>query len=742
MRSLPPTLAFLALFSLIFDLHADDGGLELRPQASLISVFPADEQTTTFLDADDMSGQQGGEIEAEGECELRRRGQVIRADRLIYRQTEDEVLARGQVHLEQDGNVTSGPELAMKLNSRQGYMREPVYRLVQPNARGVAENLEFAGEEKYLITRGTYTTCAEGSDDWFLRVGELELDRVSQIGTAYHASMVFKGVPFMYMPWMTFPLNNQRQSGFLTPTLGSSGKNGVEFSLPYYWNIAPERDATITPRFLGRRGLQLSSEYRYLDPLYAGEVRAEGLSNDAVTGESRYALSLRHGQYLGAGWSAGLNLQKVSDDNYFRDLTTTLASTSQTHLPREGALAYSGYGLNFLARAQNFQTLQDPLAPLLPPYARLPQLMLNGSWRNFPALDLGLNSEWVDFSHPSLVNGRRLTFYPSVALPLMRSYAYFTPKIGVHSTRYALGDNNLAALPDATRTLPIFSVDSGLFFERDSQWQGRDAVQTLEPRLYYLYAPYRDQSQLPNFDSALADFNYTMMFSENQFVGGDRINDANQLTAALTSRLLDQQSGQEWLRATIGQRFYFQDQRVVLDGMAGRTGSSSDILAAFSGRVTSFWHADAGVQYNQDQRQIQKTGLGMRYQPEPGKVLNLGYRYNRDALNPIKQADISTQWPFSGRWQGVGRWNYSFHDSKLLEGLAGLEYNGGCWAARVVMHRFATATAQTSDSILFQLELFGMGKIGSNPLDILKRNISGYVHTHQPSIPATTHDQF
>ncbi|MDP2784078.1 MAG: LPS-assembly protein LptD [Sulfurimicrobium sp.] len=742
MRPLPLSLAALALLVPPIDLRAEDDALDLRPQTSLISIFPADEQTPIFLDADRMSGHRNVEIQADGECELRKRGRVINADSLIYNQAEDEVHAQGNVRIEQNGNVTTGPELKMKLETQQGYMREPVYTLQQPVAHGAGAHLEFLGKNRQRLTRGTYTTCAEGNNDWFLRVGELELDRTTQTGTAYHASIFFKGVPFLYTPWMDFPLDDRRKSGFLSPSFGSSVKSGAEFALPYYWNIAPEQDATLTPRILWRRGLQLSGEYRYLNPMYSGQTRAEVLPNDSLAGQGRHALSLLHMQNFGAGWAGSLNLQKVSDDNYFRDLTTTLASTSQVNLPRQGVLSYNGHGLSFMGRVLSYQTLQDPLAPVVKPYSLAPQLLVNGLWRNFPAVDLGLTGEWADFRHSTRPNGKRLTFYPNVTMPLQQSFAYVTPKLGMHMTRYTLGENNVAGLPDATRTLPIFSVDSGLFFERDMQLRDREFIQTLEPRLYYLYVPYRDQSRLPIFDTGLADFNYAQMFSENQFVGGDRINDANQVTAALTTRLLDPESGQERIRGTIGQRYYFKPQQVTLDGSAGRTDQSSDILAAFSGRLTPFWNVDAGVQYNTGQQQFQKTGVGVRYQPAVGKVLNLGYRFTRDMLYPIEQLDFSAQWPLGGRWQGVGRWNYSLQDSKILEGLAGLEYNGGCWAARVVMHRLAIATAQTNNSILFQLELFGMGKIGSNPLNILKRNISGYAPTLQSSTPATTYDPF
>lgn len=739
MRTRLPTLTAFALLTAPLTLHAEDGTLELRQQTTLISAFPEGEQAPVFLDADRMSGHQDAEIEAEGEVELRKRGQVLNADRLIYRQAEDEVHALGNVRIEQQDSVVAGPELRMKLESHEGFMRQPVYQMKQPDSHGAAENLEFAGENKYKITDGTYTTCGAGNDDWFLRSSEMELDRTVQVGTAYHASVVFKGVPILYTPWLEFPLDDQRKSGFLPPTFGSSSKNGAIFALPYYWNIAPERDATLTPRILSKRGLQMNGEYRYLDRRYAGKTNIEFLPDDSQTGTNRYNLLLVHGQSLGAGWSGGLNVQKVSDDNYFRDLNTTVATTSQVNLPREGTLAYSGYGLSFLGRVQSFQTLQDPVAPITPPYSRRPQLLLNGAWRNFPAVDLGLASEWTDFSHPTLLSGRRFSFNPSISLPLNRSFGFVTPKIGVHHTAYTLTENNSGGVPDMTRTLPIVSLDSGLFMEREWDFRGGEYLQTLEPRLYYLYIPYRDQSRLPNFDSALADFNYAQIFSENQYTGGDRINDANQLTAALTSRLIDPASGQEWLRATLGQRFYFKEQQVTLPGETARSDNSSDILAAFGGRLTQAWSLDAGFQYSTSRDDFQKTSFGARYQPEAGKVLNLGYRFTRDAMD---QVDISAQWPISGRWQGMGRFNYSMRDNLLLEGLAGLEYNGGCWAARVVMHQFTTTTTDSSSSIFFQLELFGMGRIGSNPLDVLKRNISGFTPAHQLSSPATTYEQY
>jgi LPS-assembly protein len=482
----------------------------------------------------------------------------------------------------------------------------------------------------------------------------------------------------------------------------------------------------------------MSGDYRYLGSAYQGDAQAAILPHDNQTGEQRYALALHHNQSLGGGWAGGLNIQSVSDDNYFRDLTNNLSNTAQNNLPREGVLAWHGNGMAFLGRVQKFQTLQDPLTPITPPYSRAPQLLLNGAWDTLPVVSAGLSSEWVDFRHSTMVSGQRLTLYPSVSIPLSRSHGYVTPKLGVHHTNYSMTANNTGDLPDSVRTLPIFSVDSGLFFERPLQFGNLNLLQTLEPRLYYLNIPYRDQSQLPLFDTALADLNYSMMFSENQFIGGDRINDANQITLAVTTRLIDTDNGQEGIRATIGQRFYFEDQQVLLDYSGAQADTASDILASVGARVAA-WAVDATTQYQPNQSDFARTGVSVSYLPTAGKALNMGYRFNRDELNPIKQIDVSAQWPLARGWQALGRWNHSLRDDKVLEGLLGLEYNAGCWAARVVAHRFVTTAVESNDSIYFQLELSGLGRLGTNPLDILKRNIYGYSSLNQTN--AATYDQ-
>ncbi len=714
---------------------ASDRPLHLKRNRKLTLEPPEHEAPTpVFLQAMRMQGHKGAEIEAFDDVELRKWGQALSADHMIYRQPEDEVFADGNVRFEQQLDVASGSELRLKLGTKQGYMNAASFEVgaQTPPGRGDTAKLLFEGENRYRLEDTRYTTCPMGTDDWFLHASELNLDRNVQTGTALNARLEFQGVPILYAPWMTFPLDKQRKSGFLAPSFGSTGRNGSEFSLPYYWNIAPNRDATITPRFMQKRGLQLQTELRYLDRNYRGEAHAEVLPNDTMLDTDRFYLTLNHSQTLAPGLFGALNMSKVSDDNYFRDLGTQLTSTSQVNLPREALLSYGLGSWNLTARTLSYQTLQDPNAPVVTPYRRMPQLLLNGGERDFLGSDLAMTGEFTNFTHPSLPNGRRTMLYPSISLPLAQPYGSLTPKLGWNVTHYAL-DRDTTSLPDTTRSLPIFSVDGALQLERDAGLFGKPYLQTLEPRLYYLYVPYRDQSQIPNFDSAEADFNYARLFTENRFSGNDRINDANHLTLAFTSRLLEQDTGRERIRATLGQRYYFTDQQVTLNSPA-RTGKTSDTLALLSGNLSTNWSLDSGWQYNTDQKQTEKANLSARYQPELGKTLNMGYRYTRESL---KQVDLSSQWPFAGRWHALARWNYSIPDSKLLEGLAGLEYNAGCWAFRSVIHSFSTAAAQRTNAIFFQLELNGMGHIGSNPFDVLKRNIYGYANSNESNYEST-----
>jgi LPS-assembly protein len=728
-------------------------GLKLKTQPTLILVPPTlKEELPVFLEADRLQGHTDKETEAIGSVRLRRRGHAVHAERLLYDQPQDEVTAEGAVRIERGPDVVEGARLKYNLETERGFMDQPNYTLSrsreldgkvqvfrETDGRGNAERLFFEGPSQYRAEHAQYTTCGPGNEDWYLRAGELKIDKSRDVGEARDASIVFLGTPIFYSPYLSFSLHQERKSGFITPHYGSTDKGGAELTVPYYWNIAPNRDATISPRVMSRRGVLLHNEFRYLESNYTGNLRADILpSDEARDGDRRWAYALRHSQTLPSGWFGNLNLTKVSDDTYFTDLSTQIAVTSQVVLPREGALGRVGpWGsagnYAFSALVQRWQTLQaDPLAPVVPPYNRQPQLTFNASRPDVLNSDLDIYAHYVGYDHPTLVNGRRALVYPSLSLPLQTPYAYVTPKLGVNVTRYSL-DPNVSGFNEQTRTLPIFSTDAGVAFERPFTLRGAPLVQTLEPRAYYLYIPFRDQSRLPVFDSAQQDINMTTIFSENQFSGWDRINDANQVTYGVTSRLIAAESGAQVVSAALAQRYYFDTQNVTLPGVPVRTNSSSDFLAALSGTVAPNWTADAGWQYSTNFSQTQKFNVGTRYQPQPGRVVNLSYR---ETLNVLRQTDISSQWPVTDRWTALARWNYSLLDQRTLEGLVGAEYNGDCWALRVVAHRFAVATQQTNTTFFVQLELNGVSRIGSNPMETLKRNIGGYVRL-DPRAPRT-----
>lgn len=720
-------VVFSLLCALAQDAAANADLLALRMDKTFMAMAEPEGETPSFVEADRLEGKKDNQIEATGDAVLRKRGQSIRADRLLYFQDSRDLDARGSVVVEQDGNTMSGPHLKLNLDTNAGSMESPDFYLAENDSRGTADMMYFHDKQHYTLDNATYTTCPAGNDDWLLKMKGLEIDRDRQIGTAHHAWVEFMGMPILYSPWMDFPLNDQRKSGFLAPVFGGTTKGGSEVMLPYYWNIAPNRDATIAPRMIAKRGLQLNNEFRYLERGYGGELNLDVLPNDRVAGRSRTRASILHNQSIADGLSGYLNLNGVSDDNYFRDLSDSVSSTSQVNLLQEGVLSYSAGWWNAVLRVQRYQTLQDPAAPIVAPYKRLPQLTV-GVQQEYAGASVAFAGEYVDFAHATRENAQRLVLNPRMSYPLVREPAFYvTPKMALHSTYYSMGANSARPYSSVSRTLPLLSVDSGVALERDWSLGGNDYLHTLEPRAFYVYVPYQNQANLPNFDSAQADFSFTQMFTENRFFGSDRVGDANHVTLALTSRLLEQSNGMERLRVAIGERFSFRTPQVNLVAPAAAT-NKSDILVAIGGRVTDAWSLDSEFQIDPNQSHTQRYNVAARYRPEAGKVLNLGYRFAR---NTLRQVDVSGQWPLSSRWHAVGRWNYSLQDARILEAIAGLEYNQSCWTLRLVAQRFTVAAQQVNTGFFLQLELNDFVKVGSDPLSMLKKSVPGYVKLNE-----------
>ena len=720
------------------------------PQATQAAPLPVG---TTAISALRIHGSRSIELVAEGDAELQRDDTVLTADKVTYREPTDEVVAEGNVVLSRGTDTIRGPQATLVVGDRTGRFESPQYQLSRArgpvlagdaprsvSGSGEADVLNLEGENQYSLKNATWTTCSPTDPDWYIKARELELDYDREVGTAHGASIVFMDTPIFWMPWAEFPLNGQRQSGFLPPTFGSSNKTGVDFTQPYYWNIAPNYDATVAPRIMSRRGLQVGGEVRYLGEDYQGTTRVEWMPEDKVTGEERRLGSIQHQHRFAPNLYGTLDLNAVSDDDYFEDLSSNIGVASRVNLLREGRLIYAGGWWSASALVQRYQTLSpEGEAPNAEPYRRLPQIALNAYRADLVGgLAATLETEVTRFAHanPDVKDeATRFVAYPQLSLPLQGASWFVTPKAGVHYSSYDVdrAKANEAKPNSITRSLPIMSLDSGLFFERETNLFGGDYVQTLEPRLFYLRVQDKDQTQIPVFDSNRFDVGFAQIFSENRFSGSDRVGDANDLTAAVTTRFIDSDTGVERLRALLGQRYYFSDQQVYLfdESELRRAGRGNEILAGLGGQINKRVSVDSYMQFNTETNSTERLNANIRYQAGFARTLNLSYRYapklpvDRGVVG-LEDIDVSGQWPIARNWYGVGRVTHSLKDNRVTEAVAGLEYDGGCWVFRTAMHRFAIDENDVTNAIFVQLELNDLAGIGSNPLSLIKRSVPGY----------------
>lgn len=703
-------------------VRADDGGNcpEIKPLTNPLTGAgrtPALTPDSPIRIQADRAQSLGEELMIfTGHVELKRGELHVDADELRYDKTKNTLDASGNTRLRNDaGDEFLAPRLRYWLDTESGVSDTAGFRLGRNNARGNAGLVNFHDGSRLEMQEARYTTCPPGQDDWFLRADRIELDKDSATGRARDVVLEFMQVPVFYFPYFSFPLSDERQSGFLVPRFGYGNKLGFVAATPYYLNLAPNYDATITPRYMSRRGLQLQGEFRYLGPGSSGLADVEYLPNDDQTGSYRAAGHLSFTQYLSPYWQAGTELQWASDINYFIDLGDTTRVTSRTHLPRIAQLNYGDANWRFGARAAGYQTLDTSIPIGDRPYRQLPQLTLSGNFPGAPGgLHYQLDSEWTYFDRSTGITGSRLDLQPAVSLPLRTSYSFFIPKLGVRYTAYDLSG---AAEKNPSRSLPIASLDSGLVFERRGlPWGGATYTQTLEPRLFYVRIPHKEQDTLPVFDTALPDFSFYNLFRENRFIGGDRVGDTDQATLAITSRLLDEASGVERLRASLGEVFYFNDRRVNLPAGSIEQSRSSTV-GELQTRLAPAWYLRSGLEWDNTEHTTASGSAYLHYRPAKDRILNFGYRYSRDLQ---EQVDISGHWPLATGWTALARWNYSLPDERTLQTYAGLSYTTCCWAVRVGTQRRILPDGSTDNSILFEIELTGLAKLSKlsvSPLD-------------------------
>lgn len=732
----------------------------LKPSPQLREDIPAEvrQQLPTFVEGDRIHGRTDLDTVVEGNAELRRGDTVIRARRLEYNQPEDLARATGDVRINKAGNIFEGTELELKVDAFQGFFNEPRYRFLRNDAYGQADRIDFLDENRAVIRNATYTTCQaqpgpSWMPDWILRATSISLDQEEETGEARGAVLSFKGVPILPVPALTFPIGEKRKSGLLPPTIGLDNKSGLELTLPYYWNIAPNRDATLYPTLMSRRGVDLGAEFRYLEPTYNGTVRGNYLPSDRLRDRDRWGLSTQHVQsymalpLLGPS-SAYLSLNRVSDDNYWRDFSRNSASLTQRLLSNDGILSWAWADVALQARALKWQTLQDPLSIIVPPYDRAPQLSARQTRTNLPGgLETYVEADSTRFVSDPLLTGQpnanRAFVLAQVSRPWQAPGWFVVPRAQVHGRRYNFDGRTAAGAEKADVVVPTLSLDSGVVLERSTSYFGRAFLQTLEPRAFYVYTPFREQNDLPNYDSGLNDFNFATVFTENAFGGHDRIADNNLLTLGATTRLLDPATGAEAAKFGIAQRLRFKDQRVTLPGQAPVSERLSDLLFGASVSLVPQWGGDMTVQFNPKTRRSIRSTVGVRYNPSDFRVVSAAYRLQRGSS---EQIDVGWQWPLNdlfgraeagsgagctGRWYSVGRLNFSLRERRLVEGLLGVEYDAGCWIGRVVVERMQAGTGSSNKRILFQLEFVGFSKLGSNALQTLKQNIPRYQYLRE-----------
>ena len=659
----------------------------------------------------------------------------VAADEVVYDHNTSDLKAKGNIFLTDPGVRLIADEVRMNLESDQGSLSDVYYRFMgKINARGNADQAELVTPTLTRYRNIVYSACRPGQRAWSLDAAELELDQAKGQGVARHAKLRVRGVPVFYSPYLSFPIDSRRRSGFLVPSFGTSDRNGIDVTVPYYWNIAPHMDATFSVHHMTKRGPMLKTEFRYLSPRqrvrFSGEVLPQDSQRDSQ--DARWALRLEQGGAFGRRWATALDYRAVSDDHYFEDFGAQLEQTSTRYLERRGDLYYSGDSWYLLTRLQEFQTLDTTLGPASQPYARLPQMVFGTSPRNRvgSGIELGVSGEYDYFHHDTIMHGHRATLQPFARWPLRRRYGHLIPQLNLHLAGYDLQNQQPDGETRPSYAIPSFNLDAELVFERTVKWFGQESLQTLEPRAFYLHTPLTEQAEIPVFDTVEQSFSYDSLFRPNRFVGWDRVGDANQVTLGLTSRTIARDSGQELLRASIGQILYARDRDIQLSGPPEEEGSSP-IGGLLSARFLRNLTGRASFEYdpNQETDQLRKQTLELHYRTPDNRLLNLAYRFALDTGEEklYENTDLSFSLPVERQFQLVGRWHYSLLDSQTVEAFAGLEYGQCCWRVRLLGHHLKNEPDSAgTNGIMLQVELAGLGSIGQRVDKFFQRSIYGY----------------
>jgi LPS-assembly protein len=687
------------------------------------------------IESDEVAVGADGNATLNGRVTVHQEERSVSADIVTYDKATGRITVRGAVDFLDPklkissvaGSYDQGGAAAF--NSAQ-------FQLFDRTGRGYASEISVQPGGQIKLANTGYTTCPAGKKDWLIRADSIVLNTTTETGVARGVTLDFQGIPVLYTPYFSFPIGDERKSGFLFPSIDHSGSNGLEIPVPYYFNLAPNYDLTLTPEEMSARGVELGGEFRFLTGNSHGQVNANYMPDDKQTGFERSFFHMTDVTGLTQHLRLDVDIAAVSDSNYFQNFAVGSAQTSVTFLERRADLEYQDDVWNIRAQLQNFQTIDISVDAAERPYSRVPRIEAAALWPlGGSALEFAINSEAVNFLREVGPSGVRVDLSPELRWSLRTAGYFFEPAVGWRLTQYDLQDTAPGDPQSPMRSLPYAKLDTGLIFERDSGTSGQ-RTQTLEPRLVYSYIPYRNQDNLPIFDTALPDLNLTELFRTNRYVGADRVSDANQMSVGVTTRLFDQNSGQQYLAATLGQVHYFTAPRVFLPGETPETNQTSDYVGDLALTAYRNWSVNVDYQWNPDGKRTGKSEILLQYRPNESTVANLAYRYQPGLLD---QWDGSFALPLSAHWNAVGRLVYSMKEQELVGGtliqlpkqtieqVAGFEYRNCCWQIDIVQRRYVNNRDGSLDSsIAVQLELIGLSSVARPGNSFLERSIGGY----------------
>jgi LPS-assembly protein len=711
-----------------------------------------------------------------GNVEMLHGGQRSVSKKASYDKVSGALDLQGSVYYSDEELALHSESASINLTSDQAKLRDALFIYPATPIRGSAKTIYRDSSTLSRYRDVAYTSCRPGNQDWVLHASELKLNKTTGQGSARNTWLEFKGAPVFYSPLLAFPTDNRRLSGFLAPNFGNTTRSGFTLAVPYYWNIAPNYDATIRPRYLSSRGAILGVNFRYLTEMSNGITNLEYMPHDSLLNKARYLAAIKNTTQFTPNISSNLDLNYASDKTYFSDLGNALStSTYSSFLKSQASLAYVNTGVSLKGYADSYESIDPAITPAGIPYRRLPQVNLNLNHSfDFMPLNTLLDAEYVYFQQDTLDNAQRTNVKPSVSFPMKTAGSFLTPKLSLQSTQYLLSNPQGVQSASLSRTLPIFSTDSGLYLEKDVNFSDRSYLHTLEPRLFYLYIPRVDQSNIPILDTGLIDSSFNSLFLENRFSGSDRVQDANQLTAAITTRLVDAQSGKERLKLSVGQIAYFQDREVTLNSNLPNflkynypveTNKFSNLVTELNAGLTDHISLMTGTQWDPHLNEIVRHTSGLHYlnKPDanlPGEIFNLGYRYRKNTLIPVPaalagtrpydiiQSDVSFHWPVYNEWSVVGRWTYSLLNDRTQESFLGVEKENCCWAFRLIGRRWVNsvlvnslapaantvvnnATGVAQSGIFFEIELKGLSAFGEKLDTFFEKQIYGYRKTEK-----------